>query len=1127
MLRRAAAGLVGLVVLVALGLLVYLRDLDGKVRATLGEQSAELGARIGRRITVGDVHVAVGLAPEIVVHDVEVGPAEGAQGELAVPVLRISAVRLAVALGPLIRSGGSVIEVTRFHVEGPEANLVQSAEGLSTDDIRARLAAAPVRPAPAITPQLALRSLAITGGKIRVHALGGETATDLTVAQITLTGHDLTLIAPSRLSLAAAVLSPTPNVSAELDLAPAAAGPGLVVRRAEIHVAAIHPGAAARWARATAGLEDAELDAALVVEPTTTADTGTPAATSISIKGKVTVVRARIAGGPPTAVSLGVEASLDPAAGALAVPSFELTIGPVTAHGSATVRDLDGTPSVDALSLDASGDAAALRDLLPPWLRRGGVDVRGPITLALRGGGGADEVHGHVEVTAGEVRALGVDRAGRVSEGQPAHLTVVATLAISRSAASLRVADVAVHLGEIVVRGDAELRGVAGHEEGAPTPMLEALSLEATAPGEALLETMPPALRPPGLTLHGPLVARVSARGVPADLRGKLAVELGGAAVRARGFTKPAGVPLSLTVEGGVAHRDGGDPHLPASAEIDRAELRLGTAALAARGTVHGAEQLDLTFEPLGGSAVDLAEVLQLFPDAAARVGAGTGINGRLAASGRVRRSGGKTTLDLTTTLREAGLHRALAGISGTVDVTAHLEASASTASVHADVDLTRAIVDVVPVIAKRAGRPAHLAFTVSRDGDHVSVSDARVTLPGLTIDGLTAEQGAARVHVVVGGATVGLMPLVDMVPLLQGRLPPSLAGATLHFGLELDGAPDALGAASLRIPSFDIAGGLGHLAGSAQMQGLPPQALHFDVSRGDLDLSSFESPAGGGDVLAGVPAVRFDGRVHLDSATAGGQTARGLDADVSFEHGRLAIAALRLGALGGTIAVENSYLDVAGVPELELHARVEGIDLARFAGPRAEELRGHATGAIDLHGAGADRATLVRSLHGGARLEVSDLHVRAVFPRPKITVVNPHLGELMRKAAEKHAGEARTLDLRQVSADFDVAAGKATTRSPLVLRSDDFTVRFTGTIGEGTGLALDGRVEIPAHAIATASGRRLIPLGPIPLKLRLYDDGGGRKLELLELEETAAAFRGSLWNAVGSAKEGAPAPSP
>ena len=160
----------------------------------------------------------------------------------------------------------------------------------------------------------------------------------------------------------------------------------------------------------------------------------------------------------------------------------------------------------------------------------------------------------------------------------------------------------------------------------------------------------------------------------------------------------------------------------------------------------------------------------------------------------------------------------------------------------------------------------------------------------------------------------------------------------------------------------------------------------------------------------------------------------------------------------------------------------------------------------------------MAKTLRGSAKLEVTDLHVKAVFPQPRLTLVNPGFAELVKREMAKHAGEPRTLDLREAGADLEIAAGKATTRSPILLRSPDFTVRLTGTLGEGTALGLDGRVEILPHVIADASKRVIVPVGPIPLKLRLWDDGSGRKLELLELGDTAAAFRGALRNAVDNA---------
>ncbi len=251
--RRVAAALLVLVLLLVAGTLVYARDLDSKVRLTLLEQLAEVSAHLGRRIDVGEVRVTVGLIPEIVVHDFVIGPAEGAQGELAVPVLRVPAVRLAVALGPLIRSGDSAIEVTRLEVVGPEVTLVRTPEGLSIDDIRARLAAAPRKPPPATRPHLALRSLAMTGGKVRLHRLGGDADGDVTLDQIALTGRDLTLAAPSHLSFAVAVLAPAPNVTVEVDLAPSSTGPGLELTRADFHAGPLHPGLASRWGAVPAG----------------------------------------------------------------------------------------------------------------------------------------------------------------------------------------------------------------------------------------------------------------------------------------------------------------------------------------------------------------------------------------------------------------------------------------------------------------------------------------------------------------------------------------------------------------------------------------------------------------------------------------------------------------------------------------------------------------------------------------------------------------------------------------------------------------------------------------------------------------------------------------------------------
>src|SRR5262249_41575380 len=91
-------------------------------------------------------------------------------------------------------------------------------------------------------------------------------------------------------------------------------------------------------------------------------------------------------------------------------------------------------------------------------------------------------------------------------------------------------------------------------------------------------------------------------------------------------------------------------------------------------------------------------------------------------------------------------------------------------------------------------------------------------------------------------------------------------------------------------------------------------------------------------------------------------------------------------------------------------------------------------------------------------------------------------------------------------------------TKGPVAIDGEDFTAKLTGSIGKDRALSLDGLIEIPPHVIAKASDRFLVPVRPIPLKLRIFGEVGDTKIELLELKESVAALRGAIRNAIDNA---------
>ncbi len=1097
-LRGLARALALLLVLALAALAVVLHDLDGRVRAALMAQAADLEQVIGRAVTIGAVHVAVGSTSEIVVSEVMIAGAPGVTGSLAEPLLRIPTIRLGVRLGPLVRSWGSAIEVTRFDVEGPELTLVRTADGLSTDDVRARLAALPPRsrPPPTSRTRIALDRVELSAAKLHLRSGEGAPAGALDVEPITIRGVDVRPDAASRFTLGAAI-APGATLDATLDLAlpeGAAAGAAAALAKVEIHGAGVRVAPILAWLRVPAApsidLADAELRVDVVIAPGPIG----------SVLGKASLARARLAAigasgerelGAPLDLSLGLDAMVNAERGSLLARSFDLAAFGALAHGTIEAHALGGAPVIDALQLDASGDAGALVALLPDVVRPRQLTVAGPFTIALRGGDGPDAAQGTVKLDLHEIRALAADTTGLTLPGAPAAITLAAAITFTKASRAIHVAEARLHVGDLVFEGEATAHDLA------TDPAIDGLSIKASGPLDHLLDLVPPAHRRPGVTLRGPASATLTLEGKHSDLTGRITVDLDRASVHVPGLQKPAGARLGVDLEG----------HLAAISELTRGSLRVGPLTLGARGKVWSADHLDLAFD---WTEAALAPLLALFPDAAARL-AGATVEGLVKGSGTLQRGGGKTEIATTLRLRGALLRRGVFALLGAPSVMVAVATTGDKVSARISADLGAATVAVAPVFSKAAGRPARLAVAVTREGDHLSVLDAQLALPGATLDGLTIDVAPHHAHVVVAAATLALAPMGEMIPLLGALVPPKLAGATARFSLDFSGDPDDLASAAVHVGALEIQSGLGRVVGSVDFDGLrPTRAVHVQITDGALDLGAldgsqeptFEAP---GDLA-------MTGSVHLDSVRARGATLHPVDAELGLEHGRLTVKSLHAGALGGSVDVEKSWVDLTSAPEIDLHARVDAIDLAKIGASAETELRGRATGRVDLHGAGDGSDAIVRSLRGSARLALHDVHARHAFTR-KVTVVNPLLGEIFAREAKKSAGRIRGLDLREASALFDVGSKGLTTTDPIVVRSDDLAVSLRGTIGFDQALALDGRLELAARAVAAATDGALVPVRPIPVQLRIVGGPKGLEIEVLELAESVRALAGSIRN--------------
>jgi hypothetical protein len=105
------------------------------------------------------------------------------------------------------------------------------------------------------------------------------------------------------------------------------------------------------------------------------------------------------------------------------------------------------------------------------------------------------------------------------------------------------------------------------------------------------------------------------------------------------------------------------------------------------------------------------------------------------------------------------------------------------------------------------------------------------------------------------------------------------------------------------------------------------------------------------------------------------------------------------------------------------------------------------------------------------------------------------------------------------------VGASGLTTAEPLLVRSDDLTASVRGTLGFDQSLALDGQLSLAVRAIAAATDGKLVPLRPIPLRLRVVGGPSALSLEILELADSVLALRGAVMNGLVGGGVAAPVP--
>jgi hypothetical protein len=760
--------------------------------------------------------------------------------------------------------------------------------------------------------------------------------------------------------------------------------------------------------------------------------------------------------------------------------------------------------------------AVDVAPLLPFFPGRGGIRVASAAVsaeLALTA-----EPHAPI-VFLGSLSAVGlrlVRNAGTCTEavGNPMDVTARADVTVDPEEPALVVRALSITAGGMTVEGNADVRG--------PLEAPEVRALEVHARDvtfERLLALAPPASLPAGVSLSGPIGLRATAHGPPRAAVIDVAADLGNTTITLPQLHKPAGVALAATLAGRAGREGGG-------LDVEALGIRLGPLALTLRGWVRSATDLDLT---LDSGEVALDGLLRLLPEVARGVPAGTTLAGHVQASGHVTRTATETRGDARLALRSAAVKTPALTLEGAADLSATVRSGPGSLSVTADLDAAGARARVPGRFDKAAGSPLSLHAQVERAGAVTTVHEARVTLAGAAVAG-TAHHDAAshRLTVDASRCELDLAALSRAFPALEA-LPAPLAGARGHATVSFSRDLRDPSTTSLHLGDLDVSAPFGHVQGSLDVHGSSPlqrvafalraDALDIDTLAAGSPLLASRSPGSAPPPLPALDALDVHGKLHLGRLHARALDARDLDLDVALDHGLLSLPTLRFSAFGGAFTASGSRVDLAhGVPAFALRAGVEHLDLAALAAARAtsatpaapaSEISGKLDATVSLDGAGLSWAAIAPHLAGTVQLSVDGVHVKGKRT-VRGTIVNPLIGKLAERAKQKHPVREIDTTVTRATVALRVAGGVVSTTTPLSALTEEGTVTIEGTVGFDEKLSLLGSVVIPPAVIDKATKGLLVPYGDATVKVRIDGTTQSPRIELLDLEGTVKALRGS-----------------
>ncbi len=421
---KIAGIIIGVIALLLVGgsaLAYLLIDLDKVLNEQVAKAKPEIEAKLGRKVSVGEISTRFFPTLGGTVSSIEIAPAEG-RAEDDRPLLRVGSIGFDIAIWRAILSGGDEVVIDAAYLDGLAINFIRYKDGsLSYQDILDKLAAAEPaqdepkeeKPSEPMSPEVqawlekvSINELRLADAQIRLvdHATATGQPAESFVRKLGVRLNDVRLSDPIRVKVEAAVFADAPNFAFETSVGPlppdlAVEGlpkiGGVKLRLDKVDLSRIAPylGPAVP-ARIDSALASADWTVGAI-------DPGKP----ISINGFLSIANLQLGGGAKFELRVDSKLEADLERLGAKIEKLDVQVGAVKLAMAGALEDLGGRPkfknfTVRSTSLDPSvllSYYPAAKASLPPGAR-----LEGPIALDVKASGDANKqtVRANVDMAA-------------------------------------------------------------------------------------------------------------------------------------------------------------------------------------------------------------------------------------------------------------------------------------------------------------------------------------------------------------------------------------------------------------------------------------------------------------------------------------------------------------------------------------------------------------------------------------------------------------------------------------------------------------------------------------------------------------------------------------------------------